>query len=338
MLALIGSFLVSLFAGFILTKSLIPFLERNEIIALDLHKPKEKRIANSGGIPVALSMTIGLMFFIAAQTFIFNSTEQTTYLFASILTILLITLIGFFDDLNRGDVLKNKRKIRRGLKQWQKPLFTLPAAIPLMVVNAGVSTMTIPFIGSINFGILYPLLLIPLGLVCAANAVNLLGGFNGSEAGMGVVYCLSLGLYAFLFDKTTSVAIFMSAVGALIGFLVFNWYPAKILSGDSLTYCLGSIVATGVIVGNIEKAGMLIMALFVVEFLLKAMSKFKATCLGRLRKDGKLDSPYGKRIYSLTHLIMNLRPMSEMWVTIILILMQTVVSFFTFYALFLKIV
>lgn len=337
MLALIGSFILSLLAGFILTKSLIPFLERNKIIALDLHKPKEKKIANSGGIPVALSIIVGLMFFIAVRTFIFNQTEQTIYLFAAILAIVLITLIGFFDDLNRGEVVQNKRKIRRGLKQWQKPLFTLPAAIPLMVVNAGVSTMFVPFIGNINFGILYPLLLIPLGLVGAANAVNLLGGFNGSEAGMGVVYCLSLGLYAFFFGEAASVAIFMSAVGALLGFLVFNWYPAKILSGDSLTYCLGSIVAAGVIVGNIEKAGIIIMTPFILEFFLKAASKFKASSLGKIRKDGKLEPPYGKKTYSITHIIMNLKSMTERDVTISLILMEIGFALFMFYATFARI-
>jgi len=272
----------------------------------------------------------GLMFFIAVQTFVFKTTSEMVYLFASVLTILLITIIGFFDDLNSSDVVLGKKKIRKGLKKWQKPLFTIPAAIPLMVVSAGVTMMSIPLIGSVNFGILYPLILIPVGVVCAANAINLLGGFNGSEAGIGIVYCSFLGLYALINGEIVSSAIFFSTVGALIGFLKFNWFPAKILSGDSLTYCLGAVVATGVIVGNMEKAGIIIMTPFVIEFLLKLRSKFTASCLGKLRKNGKLDPPYEKKIYSLTHIIMNFGALTEKQVTIILIAIQIIFGLLLF--------
>ena len=84
--------------------------------------------------------------------------------------------------------------------------------------------MGIPLIGGVNFGILYPLILIPIGVVCAANAINLLGGFNGSEAGMGVVYSSFLGVYSLINGESVSSAIFFSTVGALIGFLKFNWF------------------------------------------------------------------------------------------------------------------
>jgi UDP-N-acetylglucosamine--dolichyl-phosphate N-acetylglucosaminephosphotransferase len=322
MWTLIFSFFFSLITSLVLTKSLIPFFERNNIIALDLHKKKKPRIANSGGIAVSLSAMIGVMFFVGVQTFVFKAAGMMVFLFASILTILLITLVGFFDDLNSSDVVMGTRKIRKGLKKWQKPLLTLPAAIPLMAVSAGETTMTIPLFGSVNFGIFYPLILIPLGVVGAANAINLLGGFNGSEAGMGIVYCFSLGLYALLSNELVSAAIFFSTTGALIGFLKFNWYPARILSGDSLTYCLGAVVASGVIIGNMEKAGIIVMLPFIIEFLLKLGSKFKASCLGKLRRDGKLDPPYGKKIYSWTHIIMNLGKLTEKQVTVILILVQ----------------
>ena len=330
MLVAIGTFLLAVVCSFFLTKNLIPFFKRNNIIALDLHKKEKPKLANSGGVPVSVSMMFGLMFFIAIQTFIFGATNQSVYLFSAVLTIIIITLIGFFDDLNRNEVIEGKRKIRKGLKKWQKPIFTAPAAIPLMVVSAGVTSMAIPLIGSVNFGILYPLLLIPIGVIGAANAVNLLGGFNGSEAGMGIVYCLSLGLYAILNDKIVSAAIFLSCAGALISFLKFNFYPAKILSGDSLTYCLGAVVASGVIVGNMERAGIIALTPFMIEFLLKLTSRFKASCLGKLRKDGKLDPPYGKKIYSITHIIMNLGHFSERQVTIILILIEVFFSLLVF--------
>jgi len=276
-------------------------------------------------------MLLGLMFFVAIQTFIFNTTEQLVYLFASILTILLIVIIGFFDDLNVSDVVKGKRDIRKGLKQWQKPLLTLPAAIPLMVIKAGYTSMQFPFIGSINFGILYPLVLVPIGVIGAANVVNLLGGFNGSEAGMGVVYCLFLGMLALASNQIVSAVIFFSAVGALIGFLKFNWFPAKMLSGDSLTYGLGAVVASGVIIGNMEKAGLILLTPFIIEFFLKLRSRFHASCLGKLRKDGKIDPPYGKKIYSLTHILMNLGKFNEKQIATGMILIEIIFCILFFF-------
>jgi len=330
MWVLVFTFFVSFIVSIFLTKSLIPFFKGNNIIALDLHKRKKPKLANGGGIPVTLSLMTGLMFFIAIQTFVFNKMDQMVYLFASVLTILLITIIGFFDDLNSSDVVVGLKKIRKGLKKWQKPLFTIPAAIPLMVVSAGETTMNVPLLGPINFGIVYPLILIPIGVVCAANAVNLLGGFNGSEAGMGVVYCSFLGLYALTHGELVSSAIFFSTTGALLGFLKFNWFPAKILSGDSLTYCLGSVVAAGVIVGDMERAGIIMMVPFIIEFLLKLRSKFTASCLGKLRGDGKLSSPYGKNVYSWTHIIMNFGTLTERQVTTILIIIQTIFGLLLF--------
>ncbi len=165
-------------------------------------------------------------------------------------------------------------------------------------------------------------MIIPIGFVGASNVVNTLGGFNGLEAGMGVVYTLSLGLYALINHRTNAATLLLTACLALLAFLRYNWYPAKILSGDSLTYLLGALVAASVIIGNMQRAGLIMMIPFIIEFVLKARSRFKASCIGKLREDGKLDPPYGKKIYSWTHVLMNLGKLSERDVTIALISIQ----------------
>jgi UDP-N-acetylglucosamine--dolichyl-phosphate N-acetylglucosaminephosphotransferase len=322
MLVLILISIFSFFSSLILTRCLINYFKRNNIVALDLHKKGKPKRANSGGLPISLSIIYALLVFVSIQIAIFNETEQLVYLFASVLSIFLITIIGFLDDLDSTDVATGKRKKRVGIKQWIKPLLTLSGAIPLMAVSAGETIMSVPFFGPIDFGGVYPIILIPLAVVFTSNAVNLLGGFNGSEAGMGLVYCFFLGLIALKGNQMVAAAIFFSTFSALIGFLIFNRYPAKILPGDSLTYCLGAVVVSGVIVGNMERAGIIIMFPFFIEFLLKLRSKFKASCLGKLRKDGKLDPPYGKKIYSWTHIIMNLGKLTEQQVAMALILIE----------------
>ncbi len=326
------TFLVSLVGSLVLTKFLIGFFTSNNIIAIDLHKKHRPKVANSGGVAVVFSFIFGMLFFIGIRTFLLEDMNHLLNLFAALLTILMVALIGFFDDLNAVDVLRGKKdKIyglvqRKGLEQWQKPLFTFAAVVPLMVIKVGFSQITLPLIGSMDLGIFFPLVVVPLIFVFISNATNMLGGFNGSEGGMGLVYCTSLGIFAVLHKEIIAASIFFTAAGAIIGYLVFNWYPAKILAGDSLTYGLGAIVASGIIIGNMEKAGLIAMIPFIVEFFLKARSKMKATCLGKLRDDGKLDPPYGKKIYSWTHVIMNLKPMTEKQVTYSLIVLNVLFS------------
>jgi len=302
------------------------YLKDVGIVAIDHHKPKKPRLPTSGGIIVSFGYLLGLLFFIAIQTFIFNVKGGIIYLLAACSTILIITFVGLLDDLRVKKELKESKigemDIRVGLKQWLKPLMTFPAAIPLMVVKAGVATMNIPFIGDVDFGILYPLVLVPIGVVGASNMVNLLGGFNGCEAGMGLIYTLSLGLYAIQSGSVEAAAIFFILSASLLAFLFYNFYPAKILPGDSLTYLLGAIFATGVIIGNMERIGVIVAIPFIFEFLLKLRSKFKATCLGKLRKDGTIEPPYGKKIYSLTHILLNVKRMKEWEVTLWLMLIQ----------------
>lgn len=326
MLLLLLATLISFLVTLIITPYFINFFKNIELVGYDMHKKDKPKLPASGGVPVAFGFLLGLFFFIAIQIFVYEVSTQLLYLLAASSSVLIITFVGLLDDLNvkkkEVEIKKGEKDIRVGLQQWLKPLMTFPAAIPLMAVKAGTTAMYIPLIGKVDFGILYPLIIIPIGVIGCSNMVNLLGGFNGLEAGMGIIYTLSLGFYALLYERITAATIFFCCSGALLAFLLFNFYPAKVLPGDSLTYLLGAIVATGVIIGNIERAGIIIMSPFIIEFFLKTLSKFKASCLGKLREDGKLDPPYGRKIYSLTHIIMNLKPLTEKQVTIILIVVQ----------------
>jgi len=335
MIEIFGAFLVSFLCSLFLTRIFINLFYRNNIIALDLHKKDKPRVANSGGIPVMFSAFFGLMFFIAYQVFINNTQENIVYLFAAVLTILLIGLVGFFDDLNSREVIEGKSQIRKGLKQWQKPLLTFLAAVPLMVVRAGNTAMTLPIFGHVDFGLAYPLLIVPFSVMLAANVVNMLGGFNGSEAGMGSVYFFSLGVFALIMGKTVSAAIYFSMLGALLAFLKYNWPPAKILSGDSIQYVMGAAVISGAILGDMERAAFIVLMPFFIEAFLKLRSGLKASCLGKLQKDGKLEPPYGKKIYSWTHIIMNLGRFTEKQVTIALIMMEAAFCLLLFIYLYL---
>lgn len=313
---------ISFLTTLVITPNFMKFLYAAGIVGLDLHKKNRPRLPTSGGICVASGILAGLLSYIGIKTFIYGTQAISLYLLGVVSSILIVMFVGLLDDLNvKPKQINPKKDIRIGIPQWVKPLITLPAAIPLMVLNAGVTTMSVPFIGDINFGIFYPLILIPIGVVGASNMVNMLGGLNGSESGMGIIYLLGLGIYA-LVRGNIGYIIFLISFASLLAFIKYNWCPAKILPGDSLTYLLGSIVATGVIVGNMEKIGIIVMIPFFIEFLLKLRSRFKAKSTGKLMVNGIIKPLYGRRIYSLTHVIMNLGELTERQIVIILILIQ----------------
>src|SRR3989344_2686708 len=238
----------------------------------------------------------GVMFAIFIQTFYYHSTDRLIDLLAFTSSLFAITLVGFFDDL----LIRKDKEESSGLKQWQKPLLTAIAAVPLMVINAGETVLAVPFFGSLDVGLLYPLVLIPLGVIGASNMVNMLAGYNGLEAGLGIIYLGNLSVYAYMHGSEVAALIGAISCAALFAFLLFNWVPAKIFPGDSLTYLLGAVLASMAIIGNIEMAALLVSFPFFIEGVLKLRGRLKKQSYGMYYKDGKIKSLYEK-VYSIPH-------------------------------------
>ncbi|MBS3156802.1 hypothetical protein J4442_01350 [Candidatus Woesearchaeota archaeon] len=319
--SLVGG-LIAFLTTFFATKWFIRYARLIELVVKDQNKEDKLLIPISGGIPVMAGMFMGLSFFIFYTTFFGNlfdpylGDKALNFLFAAIVSILMISFIGFVDDL----IIKRDKESSAGLKQWQKPLLTLVAAVPLVVVNAGVNTLSIPFLGRVDIGLLYPLVFVPIGVMGAANMVNMLAGFNGLESGMGLVYTGMLALYAFVNGRNTAALIAFMTFCVLLAFFYFNRYPAKIFPGDSLTYLLGAVIASVAIIGNIEKAALIVSVPFIIEFFLKLRGGFKKQSYGYYYK-GKVRSHYNK-IYSLPHIFTVTGRFTEKQVTLFMILIE----------------
>ncbi|MBA7551068.1 putative undecaprenyl-phosphate N-acetylglucosaminyl 1-phosphate transferase [subsurface metagenome] len=281
--------LVSFIASFAAFPIIIPRLKRAGIVGKNMNSKKQEEIVEMGGLVIAAGFGAGIVFAIFLRTFfdLFLSVGLTSIL-AVLSTVLIVVIIGVFDDLI-------------SMKQWIKALIPVFAALPLMALKEGYSMMRIPFIGLIEFGIFYPLILVPLGITGAANAVNMLAGFNGLEVGMGVVAIGALAVIAYLIGETTALIILLAALGALVAALYYNWFPAKILVGDVGTLTIGAVVACAVIVGNYETAGVIIIIPYVVDFLIKAKNRFPYSF--GIYRDGKLYCPDGRAV-GLAQLIM----------------------------------
>lgn len=297
------------------TLFVMSYMADSGVTAIDHNKKKPLTLPSGCGVAVAFGITCGLLTYVFGTSFnIYSASTSLVYIFATIIAVILIALVGFIDDINvKGKAVKTTDMMdtRKGLKQWQKPLLTLVGAIPLMAINAGVSTIHLPFVGAVNFGIVYPLIIIPLAVVFASNAFNLLGGFDGIATGSGLIASLGLLLYSLVYGTYTGALLSGVLFSALLAFVLFNVYPSKLIPGDSFTYAVGTGLVVSMILGNMESFGLIVFMPWIIEFLLHLRKKFKVTDLGKLRSDGSFEAPYGKKVYSWTHLIMNAKRCKE---------------------------
>lgn len=320
---ILASALLGFLSTLAITPRIITVLKNIDVVGRDIQKKGKPEVAELGGFPVLVGFLSGIFSYVAVLTFYLGvNGEITSKILAATLGIMIITLFGMLDDLT---ALLGKKKIggkinsekKAGFKQSTKFLLPITAAVPLMVVNSGVSSITAPFFGSVDLGVLYPLLIVPLGIFGAANATNMLAGMNGLTAGLGVVLISALGIFSLINGGLVASAIAFIFVAVLLGFLAYNWYPARIFPGDSLDYTIGAVAASVAILGNIERFAVVAFVPWFAELLLKARSRFRAESFGILQSDGTLEAPYEKP-YSLTHVVMNAGRFTEKQVVLIL--------------------
>ncbi len=260
----------------------------------DMNKIGGDKVAGSGGLIVLLGFSLSCLSYVAYRVFSLGTKNGSLVeIFALLIIVLFMGFIGFVDDLfgwRKGGLSMNSRLI-----------LSLVGSIPLIAINAGRSSIGLPFFGVVDLGLIYPLFFIPLGIVATTTTFNMLAGFNGLEAGQGVIMLSALALVAHLTDNSWLAVICLCFVFALLAFLIFNWSPAKVFPGDVLTYALGALIAGVAIVGNFERIAVFFYIPYILEVFLKSRGKLKKYSFGKPMKDGSLDLLYD-RVYSLNHL------------------------------------
>ncbi|MEM3112798.1 MAG: glycosyl transferase family 4 [Candidatus Pacearchaeota archaeon] len=282
--------------AFFSTLLFLPFwIKKTKQIGLlwnDMNKSGSEKVAGSGGIAVVLGFIFGVLLYIAIQTFYFNTSSNQVEIFALTTSVLLLAGIGIIDDLLGWQ--------HGGLSKRIRILLVLIAAIPLIVINAGNSQIFITFFGAVDIGILYPLILIPIGIVGASTTFNFLAGYNGLEAGQGILLLSSLALLSYITGTTWLSLISICMVASLFAFLIFNKYPSSVFPGDVLTYPVGGLIAIMAIMGNYELFALFIFIPYILETGLKLRGRLKKQSFGLPMKDGSIKNKYDK-FYGLEH-------------------------------------
>jgi UDP-N-acetylglucosamine--dolichyl-phosphate N-acetylglucosaminephosphotransferase len=277
------------------------------ISGVDVHKSTKPIRPEMGGVAILLGFEAALL-----TTFLLGI-KIGFLTWAGCLVIIFVALIGMVDDLYT-------------LRQRYKPFLIVLASLPLMLSYNGTGEIYFPFVGTFQFGYLYPIILIPLGIATFANLTNMLAGFNGLESGIGIVSLLSLGALCSILGKFDIALIaFLLGVGYL-AFIRYNWFPAKIFPGDTGTLIPGAAIAVIAIIAQLEFAAIVLSIPAAIDFSLKILTKNPFSGRKRygdtsIREDGTLEPP---DYPALTHMFMKIEPMTEKKLVIIIIFMQMI--------------
>lgn len=290
-LILILPILVSLVVTLFLIPSWITRAKKIGLTGKDIQKVSKMQVAEAGGVTVFTGFILGVLIYIAIKTFYYHSQDNVVQIFSLLCSILIISFIGLTDDILGWKI---------GLSRKLRMILVLFASIPLVVIQAGDSTIALPFFGQIHLGLLYSLILVPLGIVGATTTFNFLAGFNGLEAGQGIILLSAFSLVAFFTGSSWLTIIGLCMIASLIAFLFYNLYPAKIFPGDSLTYPAGGLLAVMAILGNFEQIAVFFFIPYIIEVILKSRGKLVKESFGKITPSGELDLLYPK-LYGLTH-------------------------------------
>ena len=242
---MIIEFLIAMVASFALTvifsRIIIPILKSRKMgqmireIGPRWHKSKEGT-PTMGGICFIFAMLI-----VSAIALIVNHEEAIPFALAMGLGVM-NGLIGFIDDYR-----KLVKKDNEGLLPWQKfGLQLLAAGIYLFVMTLTDNlqpTLDIPFTNIVlNVpGVVYYVLAVIL-ITGMSNSTNLTDGIDGLASSITLVVAAFFALYAFTAHSRTLELLSAVLIGGMIGFLVYNFHPARVFMGDTGSLFLGGLL------------------------------------------------------------------------------------------------
>lgn len=246
--AVVVAALVALVATWALGFVLIPLLRRlkfgqtiNEI-GPKWHKAEKQGIPTMGGFLFIGGSTLGLLVAYPLLGFATSTAigGDLGVLILGVFTTAMFSAIGFLDDY-----LKVVRKQNLGLRALQKTILQVIVGIGFLTtlhMMGRLSTiLMLPIFGAVDFGFFfYPLAL--LLIVFMVNAVNLTDGLDGLAS--TVTFWVMCGYFILLtmLAKTEMLVWTAALAGGCVGFLFWNFHPAKIFMGDTGSMFLGGAV------------------------------------------------------------------------------------------------
>lgn len=170
-----------------------------------------------------------------------------------------------------------------GLKTHQKILFQgiLAGFVSFWAYfKLGWDYIWLPLLGDIHIGILYPIVIFFL-FILVLNSVAFTDGLDGLAGGLGLIAFLALWVVAFSLGYLSLGGFAATFVGALLPFLYFNVFPARIFMGNVGSHVLGAALAILGIVMHREVAMLVILAVFLFDGFSSPLQQFSYKLTGK---------------------------------------------------------
>ena len=251
---------------FVFTRAAIPLLARMGMTGVDLHKAEKTEVVEMAGIGIVLGILAT-----AAIVSVPLGIKAAWLVFA---VVLVMAAIGAFDDVFEI----------RGRTKFSLSLIGSTAVLCMNRPEAS------PILGDLIPSSLLGLVM-GLAVSVSANAVNILAGFNGLEAGTTAIAALAvLGMSA-VGSMPEGAFLSCSLAGACLSFLYFNKYPSRAFPGDIGTLTMGGVLGLSALLAKAELVLPLILAPHLVELFCKVRNRFapkSVTGHSRIGPDGRL--------------------------------------------------
>jgi UDP-GlcNAc:undecaprenyl-phosphate GlcNAc-1-phosphate transferase len=196
-----------------------------------------RAIPRLGGIAIALAWIVPVVYLFLASGL--ADTIPLRSLVGLVGGATLLCAVGAVDDV-------------RGLPAAHKLIAQVAVSCFAFGCGFQITAVQLPLIGTLSMGV-FALPVTVLWIVGVTNAVNLIDGLDGLAAGVSFVAALTSFIIAMLSGSWFVATATAALMGALVGFLFFNFNPARIFMGDSGSYFLGYVLATLSLAGTLQQ-------------------------------------------------------------------------------------
>lgn len=243
-----GDIAIAFLLAFITTFVVTPHTMRlaKKVGAIDI--PNDRRVNKKpmprlGGLAVIAGLVVSIIYLfittsIEGKLNLFGEENYYLKMIGFFLGVLILGLVCYIDDV-------------KGVPSWVKLTAQIVASIIVVACGIRIENISIPFTeGKIIMGDIFSYIITVCWIVGITNAINLIDGLDGLSSGVTLISCLSL-LMVFALNSSPLIAIVLitALAGALVGFLPFNFSPAKTFIGDTGSNFMGFALAIISILG-----------------------------------------------------------------------------------------
>ena len=242
-------------------------------------------IPRIGGLGIFAAFVLSILFFLIICKYTSISLNRISkYRHAAlVLGFFIITFLGIMDDFF-------------SLRAWQKFLTQISAALIVSFGGFNFQYFYIPFAGyNIPLYFLSHVLTV-FWIISLCNAINLIDGIDGLAGGVSAIAVLFYGIIFFITGNYTAAAISLSLLGGILGFLIFNFPPAKIFMGDSGSLLLGFSLAVIPLVNNHPPVSSTVLFLPLILLIIPILDMI-AAMIRRKRRGVPIFSPDREHIH-----------------------------------------